>query len=455
MEGVVSTARAPAVSEESVAQPWPARGTAYYGLAVIILATMLNFFDAQVFGLMAQRIKVDFALSDEQVGFLIGPANILFYVLVGIPMARLVDIYPRKIVLACGIAVIGGITALGGLAQSFTQLFLSRMFVGAGGSAHAPGAYSMLADYFPPKKVPRAIGFLQLGFIGGNTLGLFLGGQLISLAAAWPAAHWMGLTIHGWQFVLMMVGFPGLVISVLLLLAREPPRRGAAALGHSLSTKSVLVELRARRRIYVPMFAGLAFSAAISNGLLAWRAPFMIRSFGWTEAEIGRWMGLVFLLSSLVGAFFGTLFVEWLSKRYKDANLRAATILFAIAAPTEILAPMMPTAGLSIALFALGGVCGLASAVPQNAAIQRITPNELRGQVTAVYLFMFIAFGALGSQLIGSIAQRVFHSDEALWKSMALTAAILAPLAALILSRGIKPYGLEVAKLEAAESRAA
>jgi len=189
----------PAVNPAPAVQPWPARGVAYYGLTVIILATMLNFFDAQVFSMMAQRIKLDFRLTDEQVGFLIGPANILFYVLVGIPMARLVDIYPRKIVLACGIALIGGITALGGLAQSFTQLFLSRMLVGAGGSAHAPGSYSMLADYFPPGKLPRAIGFLQLGFIGGNTLGIFLGGQLISLVSTWPVMHWLGLTNYGWQ----------------------------------------------------------------------------------------------------------------------------------------------------------------------------------------------------------------------------------------------------------------
>ena len=82
------------------AQPWPARGAAYYALVVIILATMLNFLDAQVFGMMAQRIKVDFKLTDEQLGFLIGPANIIFYVLNGLPMARLVDIYPRMIVRA-------------------------------------------------------------------------------------------------------------------------------------------------------------------------------------------------------------------------------------------------------------------------------------------------------------------------------------------------------------------
>jgi len=440
-----------AVNPAPAVQSWPARGVAYYGLTVIILATMLNFFDGQVFSMMAQRIKVDFHLNDEQIGFLIGPANIVFYVLVGIPMARLVDIYPRKIVLACGIALIGGITALGGLAQSFTQLFLSRMLVGAGGSAHAPGSYSMLADYFPPAKLPRAIGFLQLGFIGGNTLGIFLGGQLISLTSAWPVIHWMGLTTYGWQWVLMMVGAPGLLISALLLLAKEPPRRGTAAHGQPLSARSVLRELQSRRRIYLPLFIGLAFSAAQSVGLQVWRAPFLIRTYGWTEAQIGRWMGLVFLVSSLTGALFGTLFVEWLAKRYKDANVRAAAILFAIAGPLEIIAPLMPSAALS--LVCLGGalVCGLASAVPQNAAIQRITPNELRGQVTAVYLFMYIGFGALGGQLIGSVTQRVFHSDADLWKSLVLTASILMPLAALIISLGIKPYGREVERLEALE----
>ena len=122
-KAIPTTIIAPAVDEQPDVQPWPSRRAAHYALFVIILATMLNFLDARVFGMMAQRIKVDFNLTDEQLGFLIGPANIIFYVLIGIPMARLVDIYPRKIVLACGIAAIGGITALGGLAQSFRQLF--------------------------------------------------------------------------------------------------------------------------------------------------------------------------------------------------------------------------------------------------------------------------------------------------------------------------------------------
>ena len=453
--GAIGQAAEAAADVRPQAQGWPARSAAYYGLAVIILATALNFLDAQIFSMMAQHIKGDFHLTDEQLGFLLGPANIIFYVLVGIPLARLVDLYPRKYVLAGGITLIGGITALGGLAQNFVQLFTSRMLVGAGGSAHAPGSYSMLADYFPPARLPRAIGFLQLGFIGGNVLGFYLGGLLLTMVAAWPVTHWMGLTIHGWQWVLMMVGAPGFVIAALLLCAQEPPRRGLAGEALNVPMSAVLREIWRRRAVYLPLFIGLAFSATEFLGLSVWRPAFLARTYGWSPQRIGNWMSVVILVSYLAGAFVGAVFTEWLGKRYQDANVRAATILFALIVPFEVAAPLMPTGELALLCVAVSGVCGLASAVPQNAAIQRITPNAMRGRVTAIYLFMFIFFGAFGGQLIGSITQRVFGSDAALWKSILLTASILLPLAALTISRGIRPYGREVERLEKLEAQGA
>ncbi|HKF97941.1 MAG TPA: MFS transporter, partial [Steroidobacteraceae bacterium] len=253
-----ATAAVEVAAASAQAQAWPARSAAYYGLFVIILATALNFLDLTIFSMMAQPIKRDFHLSDERLGFLLGPANVIFYVLVGIPLAYLVDIFPRKYVLAGGVTLIGSITALGGLAQNFVQLFMSRMLVGAGASAHAPGSYSMLADYFPPARLPRAIGFLQLGFISGNVLGFYLGGLLLTMVAAWPVTHWMGLTIHGWQWVLMMVGAPGLVIAALLLCAQEPPRRGLAGELRAVPFTAVLREIWTRRGVYLPLFIGLA-----------------------------------------------------------------------------------------------------------------------------------------------------------------------------------------------------
>jgi MFS family permease len=262
----------------------------------------------------------------------------------------------------------------------------------------------------------------------------------------------MGLTIRGWQWVLMMVGAPGLLISLLLLLAKEPARRGTAAHGKPLPVKAVVHEIWARRAVYLPLFIGLAFSATQAIGVQPWVAPFLIRTYGWNEAQIGQWLGLVFLVSSLIGVALGTLFVEWLSKRYNDAHVRASTILFAAAAPFSIIMPLMPSGKLALLCQGVALACGMASAVPQNSAIQRITPNEMRGQVTAIYLFMFIVFGALGSQLIGTITQRVFRSDAKLWETMVLTASVLMPLAAFAISRGIRPYGREVERLEALEA---
>src|SRR6516165_5156044 len=275
MVAEVPGAIAPAADAGALAQGWPARSAAYYGLFVIILATGLNFLDLQIFSMMAQHIKADFHLTDEQLGFLLGPANVVFYVLVGIPLARLVDMYPRKYVLAGGVTLIGGITALGGLAQSFAQLFMSRMLVGAGGSAHAPGSYSMLAVYFSPTRLPRAIGALQLGFISRNVLGFSLGGWLLAMVAAWPVTHWMGLTIHGWQWVLMMVGAPGLVIAVLLLLAQEPPRHVVTGQAQVVPWMAVFREIWARKAVYLPLFIGLAFSATEFQGLGVWRPTFL------------------------------------------------------------------------------------------------------------------------------------------------------------------------------------
>lgn len=442
---------------------WPSSRAAYWALFVIILATFLNFFDQTVFGMLAQRIKVDFGLTDEQLGFLGGPATVIFFVFAGIPLARLADIYPRKLVLAGGMAATGLVMGLGGLAQGFGQFVGSRTFLGAGGSAHAPAAYSMIADYFPPKKITRAFSLLQLGFIGGSTVGVLVGGKLIVALAGWDDPVVFGLHLHNWQLILLGQAVLGLCAALLLLTVKEPPRLlvpasatisapPAQSLGQRILAFTGLDAARAihaRGRVYYPLFIGLALSAIETFGLAFWRVPFMIRTYGWDEAQIGMVMAPMLLVSQLVGVFFGGFFVEWLARRYSDANVRAATILFALVTVCAITSPMMPTGEASLAVMALGGMFGLAGAVPQNAAIQRIAPNEMRGQVTAIYLFMFTFFGALGSFVVGTVAQRVVGVEADLWKALVITAGVLLPIATFAMFMGIRPYREEVARLEA------
>ena len=441
---------------------WPSTGAAYWALFVIILATFLTFFDQVVFGMLAQRIKTDLGLTDSQLGFLAGPASIICYLFIGIPLARLADIFPRKYVLAGGVSVIGVITALGGIAQTFTQFVGTRVFLAAGGSAHAPSSYSLLADAFPPRKLTRAFALLQFGFIGGVTLGPIVGGMLIGMTAHWAPSHIGGLRILGWQWIMIWTGIPGLLIALLFLTVKEPlrlashadavqPPRDAPFIRRLLTFTGLdaAKAIHAKRRVYYPLFAGLALSAIEVFGLQFWRVPFMIRSFGWSEQQIGAVMGSMILVASLVGLLLGGIFVEWLAKRYKDANVRAAAILFGCVTVCSILSPLMPNGYLSLFMMSLGSMFGIAGAVPQNAAIQRVAPNAMRGQVTAIYLFMFTFFGAMGSFIIGLVQDYVIGNEADLWKTLVLTASLLLPIATLCMVRAIRPYREEVEALEA------
>lgn len=439
---------------------WPSAPAAYWGLAVIVIATFMSFLDQVVFGMLAENIKRDFDLTDTQLGFLAGPATIICYFFVGIPLGRLADIYPRKLVLSASAGIVGLLIALSGLAQSFAQFVGTRVFLAAGGSAHAPSSYSLLTDAFPPKKLTRAFALLQLGFIGGTTLGPIIGGRLVKESQGWSADTVLGLSIHGWQWVLIYLAVPSFIASLLFLTVREPQRLAPRAEGPRVPQHAGLLRkavtfmgfdaaraIHAGGRVYYPMFGALALSAIESFGIMFWRTPYLMREFGWDARQIGDLIGSIALIASISGMIVGGIFVEWLAKRYKDANIRAAFICYCGSTAIIVSALLIPDPFWSTVLFGCGAFFAIAGAVPQNAAIQRVAPNEMRGQVTAFYLFMFTFFGAMGSWFIGAISDKLTGN---LGQALILTACTLMPLGAFLMFRAIRPYREEVARLEAA-----
>jgi branched-subunit amino acid ABC-type transport system permease component len=96
----------------------------------------------------------------------------------------------------------------------------------------------------------------------------------------------------------------------------------------------------------------------------------------------------------------------------------------------------------------MSSVFGMAGAVPQNAAIQTVTPNEMRGQITALYLFMFTVFGAIGSFFVALVTRFVVGDESRLWLSMLISVAILLPIAAAAIALAVRPYGREIERLE-------
>ncbi len=438
----------------STSQPWPRAGVAWYAVGVFALVLMFGQLDQGVISLLIRDIKADFHLADWQISLLTGVAPALFFVVIGIPLSLLVDTRTRKYVLAAGIGVCSVMTTLCGLAQSFWQLFVVRVFVGGGTAVNGPGTYSMLSDFFPRQKLPSAIYVLQIGFILGTGIPLIVGAYALSKLSAVPVQHWGGLVIHHWQMVFIVVGLPALIGAVLLLTVPEPARRGAVAQPGptGASIWRTIGYLFKHWPLYAPMFLGLAFSAMETYGTLQWRVPFLQRTYHWGN-EAGYVLGVANIVFQFLGLIVGSWFTSLLAKKYDDANVRVVAIFYSITPVFAILGPLSPNPWIAVICAGLTGFCGLAGASPQNAAIQSVTPNQMRGQVTALYLFVFTVIGqGLGPSFISLFTDFVLRDESNLRLSMAGTAAFMTPIAAIIIWLGVKPYGRAIAAIKAREA---
>ena len=208
-------ATAPATTGDAAG--WPSPRQAWYAVFIFGLTLLVNFLDRGIITLLVEPLKHDLGLSDEQVGVLMGLAFVCFYVVLGLPIARLVDSVRRATILTVGLACWSVATALCGLAGSFGQLFAFRVGVGVGEACSGPATYSMLADLFPPWKLPRAIAFMQVGFFAGNAAALIVGGAIVTLLLALPpmTLPLVG-TLHGWQLAFLLASVPGLIVTALL-----------------------------------------------------------------------------------------------------------------------------------------------------------------------------------------------------------------------------------------------
>jgi MFS family permease len=439
---------------------WPSPARAWYAVGVFAVALLFNYLDRQILALLVGPIKHDLQLTDTEISVLIGFAFVSFYVLVGIPISRLVDTYSRRLIVTVGIASWSVMTALCGMAQNFWQLFVARVGVGVGESCNGPATYSMLSDMFPRERLPQAIAVLNFGFMFGSGLALILGGSVIELVSSRPDVTLPLIgTLRPWQLTFFIVGLPGLLVAALLGTVREPVRRGFATLQapnqqgrrRALPVREIARFLRDDWKAFGPLFIGTGLKALLAFGTSLWIPTFFIRKFGWSIGEVGWSQGLILLTVAPLGLVCGGALAERLARRgHADANLRVVLIATLAVVPASILFPLMSNAYWALGFIALNTFFGSLGPGPQNAALQTITPNPMRGQVTALYLAVFnlIGFG-LGPFVVALLTDHVFGSEAALPYSLAVAAAVLGPVAAFVVWYGMRPYAKSVTRARA------
>ena len=451
---------APAQSNDvgSAGHDWPSPRSAWYAVCLISLISVLSNIDRGIISLLVQPIKRDLHVSDTEMGILIGFAFSFFYMIVGLPMSRVTDVGNRKLILTIGLSIWSCATTLTALAYSYATLFIARGVVGAGESVKGPTSMSMISDIVPRRKLPRAMSIYSMGIAGGMAASMIIGGVILELVKDITPLHVPGFgLLRDWQFVFLSCGVPGLIVAAIFFFTvKEPSRKGRRVKG-SVPLREVAGFVWTNKRIYIPLLLSLAIGAIEAFGLMAWRVAFFERTHGWTPNQVGPLLGIAALLTTPIGLFIGTMIAERLDRRrIPDAMIRLCLYSNFITVPAALAMPLMPTPWLSFALIIAGGVGNAIGSPGQNSAIQIITPNEMRAQLSALYLFTISVVGAgFGPLFVALITDYVFTDESMLRYAMVLTTAVLGPIGLALTWLAMRPYGAAVSRILDQEDAAA
>jgi MFS family permease len=404
-----------------------------------------SYIDRTILSLLVKPIRADLQISDTQFSLLAGFAFVIMYSIAGIPSGWIVDRWSRRGIISIGVAFWSIMTAACGLAGSFGALFAARVGVGIGEATLSPAAYSITSDYFKANRLSRALSIYALGIPIGTGLALMIGGTVVQVASE---AGPMDLPLVGltkpWQLVFFTVGLPGLLLAALtLLLIREPPRGETlkdVQTHERIRIGATLAYMWQHKAIYSSAFFGVGFCALFAYGTNAWYPTFLHRVHGISIPEAGLFLGISSVVFGVAGAIFAGWWADWLAARgRKDAQLLVnfwyGVGLFTFGA----LGPLMPNAGLAMGMMAAAAFFTKTAIGVMAAMVQIVTPNRMRGQVSAVYLFMVALIGqGLGPTTVALSTDYIFNDDNAVGYSLALVGTVFIALGCFAFLQGRK-----------------
>jgi MFS family permease len=326
-----------------------------------------------------------------------------------------------------------------GLTKNFTQLFIARMGVGAGEAGLTPPAYSIILDSFRPRHVGYAMSVYKLGVNVGGGLALVVGGLLYDYFAGLGS---IVVPVFGelkpWQATIVCVGLPGLILSLMLLTIREPSRKslaeGGGGEGLQLPIRTVAAFVWSRKRVYLTLFFGSSMMAMAGYGSAAWYPEFFVRTYGMSKSEAGTSYGTIILIAGSLGVMLGAWVASKLSDwGYTDGYVRAIFLSALLAIPLTISAPLAGDAQLTLLILFPATLMSSAYMGVMAVAIVTITPNQMRGQVTAVYIFVTNMLGmAVGTSILAAFTDFLYQGDDSLHYSIATANGLFYPIAALL-----------------------
>lgn len=385
-------------------------------MGLLTVAYVFSFVDRGILGLLIEPIKKDIHLTDEQLGYLIGPAFALFYATMGLPLGWLADRQRRTWIVAAGVALWSAATAASGLVAGFWHLFLARMGVGVGEATLSPCAMSMIGDSFPPERRAKPVAVYSAALSLGAGIASLIGAVVLTWA---KTSEGLVLPLLGavrpWQFAFIVVGLPGLLLALAFLFLPEPARRTAKLVGGSAAPglAASLGHVWRHAGAFIGLFALVCVMTVIAYSQ-GFNPSAFARRYGWSPRDYALANGLITLtLGPLTVTAVGAWCDRWRKAGQRDAPLRVLSIGFVLMLASATLALLMPTPTAALVMLGLATVGMGAVSVTGMVALLDIAPAAMRGQVVALYYMVISIAGlGLGPTSVGWLSTRVFGEGQ-------------------------------------------
>ncbi len=427
-----------------------------YVLIALLVVYIFNFIDRTIINILTEPIKLTFGLEDWQMGLLGGPAFAVLYTFIGIPIARGAERYNRVLIIASAVAVWSLFTVLCGFAVSFLMLFLFRVGVSIGEAGCTPPAQSLIADYFKPSRRATAVSVYALGVPLGGMLASILGGQLAGLEGAqygaWINAMGIGFLfgdldwsqVEGWRVAFVVVGLPGLLLSLIVWRSIKEPPRGytdpAALQGLEKASFKEALAVLAKKPAYRHIVFGATLASFVGYGVGQFTTSFLLRTHGLTIQQASLLYGIVLGVMAAIGVFSSGWLADKMAKKHPNALSWLPAIGMAASVPLYAFGFLMPNLWFAVPALMIAAMIHYFYLGPMYAVSGGVVDSRMRATSVAITLFVVNLLGyGLGPPLIGILStflKTVFLDGQGLGLTLETCQPLLslAPDAKLLLA---------------------
>ncbi len=418
-----------------------------YTLFLMGVITALAVMDRNILNILLTPIKAEIGASDTAMGLLTGTAFAVFYATAAIPISRIVDVGNRRNLLAISLAIWSAATAACGLAHNYWHLLLGRIGVAAGESSANPAIMSIISDLYPPTQRAMALGVTLMGTGVGVLMGSALGGYL--------AEH------YDWRHAFMVVGIPGLLLSLLLFWTTPEPVRGASEGGMKADPDSETLGATMRYVMRTPTFlyvvTAKTFVQLATQAQLIWAPAFLVRVHDMPLTQVGLYYGLAIAGGTIGAAIVAGLISDRLAKRGAVWYLRFGIMSNLVSAPVAAMIAMTQNGTWAVIMIFLYAFASSTNTTPSFAGALAVVRPRMRGFTVAVIYFVTNLVGAgLGGLIVGALndALEPRFGDEAIRYSLLVMPCFLS-ISAVVYYFSTRTIARDVARAQQTQEGAA